>query len=90
VTFKYDPFGRRIQKVAQAGRSIICTMAPNIIEEVEHRGTAIRQVHARGLTIDEPLAMLRSSTTSYYEADGLGSITFAEQFFGGAGEYVHV
>jgi RHS repeat-associated protein len=29
----------------------------------------------QGLNIDEPLAMLRSSTTSYYEADGLGSIS---------------
>jgi RHS repeat-associated protein len=28
-----------------------------------------------GLNIDEPLAMLRSGATSYYEADGLGSIT---------------
>jgi RHS repeat-associated protein len=27
------------------------------------------------LNIDEPLAMLRSSTTSYYDADGLGSVT---------------
>jgi RHS repeat-associated protein len=27
------------------------------------------------LNIDEPVAMLRSSTTSYYEADGLGTIT---------------
>jgi RHS repeat-associated protein len=25
--------------------------------------------------IDEPLAMLRSGTTSYYQADGLGSLT---------------
>jgi len=29
----------------------------------------------QGLNIDEPLAMLRSGATSYYEADGLGSIT---------------
>ncbi len=31
--------------------------------------------YLHGLNIDEPLAMLRSSVTSYYEADGLGSIT---------------
>ena len=29
--------------------------------------------YAQDLGIDEPLAQLRSSTTSYYEADGLGS-----------------
>jgi len=27
------------------------------------------------LNIDEPLVMLRSGTTSYYQADGLGSLT---------------
>jgi hypothetical protein len=31
--------------------------------------------YSQGLNIDEPLAMLRSSTTSFYHADGLGSIT---------------
>jgi len=31
--------------------------------------------YSQGLNIDEPLAMLSSATTSYYEEDGLGSIT---------------
>ena len=31
--------------------------------------------YSDGLNIDEPLAMMRSSTTSYYHADGLGSVT---------------
>jgi hypothetical protein len=31
--------------------------------------------YTQGLNIDEPVAMLRSSATSYYHADGLGSIT---------------
>lgn len=31
--------------------------------------------YVQGFNIDEPLAMLRTSATSYYEADGLGSIT---------------
>jgi RHS repeat-associated protein len=30
---------------------------------------------AQGLYIDEPMAMLRSSATSYYQADGLSSVT---------------
>jgi RHS repeat-associated protein len=29
----------------------------------------------RGLNVDEPLATLRSSSTSYYQVDGLGSVT---------------
>jgi len=31
--------------------------------------------YSQGLNIDEPLAMLRSGATSYYHADGLGSVT---------------
>jgi len=30
---------------------------------------------SQGVSIDEPLAMLRSASTSYYHADGLGSVT---------------
>jgi hypothetical protein len=30
--------------------------------------------YSQGLNIDEPLATLRSRSTSYYEADGLGSL----------------
>ena len=31
--------------------------------------------YSQGLNIDEPLAMLRSSATSFYHADGLGTVT---------------
>ncbi|HXJ17122.1 MAG TPA: RHS repeat-associated core domain-containing protein, partial [Candidatus Polarisedimenticolia bacterium] len=31
--------------------------------------------YTQGQNIDEPLAMSRSAVTSYYEADGLGSVT---------------
>ena len=31
--------------------------------------------YTQALGIDEPLAMLRGNTTSYYQADGLGSVT---------------
>jgi hypothetical protein len=31
--------------------------------------------YSQGLNVDEPLAMLRSSTTSYYQADGLDSVS---------------
>jgi len=37
-------------------------------------GAAVAR-YARTQNIDEPLAMLRSGATSYYHADGLGSIT---------------
>lgn len=42
--------------------------------------------YSQGLNIDEPLAMLRSSTTSYYEADGLGSVTSLSNGTGSAAQ----
>jgi len=74
VTFKYDPFGRRIYKSSSSATSVYAYDGDNLIEETNSSGTAIAR-YSQGLNIDEPLAMLRSSTTSYYQADGLGSIT---------------
>jgi len=46
----------------------------NLVEETNSSGTAVAR-YSQGLNIDEPLAMLRNSTTSFYQADGLGSVT---------------
>ena len=46
----------------------------NLIEETSSSGVATAR-YAMGLKIDEPLAILQGSTTDYYQADGLGSIT---------------
>jgi RHS repeat-associated protein len=46
----------------------------DVVEETNAAGSAVAR-YSQGLNIDEPLAMLRSSATSYYQADGLGSIT---------------
>jgi uncharacterized protein RhaS with RHS repeats len=43
------------------------------MEEVDASGNVLAQYTEGGL--DEPLTQLRSGVTSYYEADGLGSIT---------------
>jgi YD repeat-containing protein len=76
VSFKYDPFGRRIYKSSSSGTSIYAydDMTFNMIEETNASGAVVAR-YAHGLNIDEPLAVLRSSTTSYYESDGLDSIT---------------
>jgi RHS repeat-associated protein len=74
VSFKYDPFGRRIYKSSSSGTSVFAYDGENLIEETNSSGTVVAR-YSQGLNIDEPLAMLRSSTTSYYSADGLGSIT---------------
>jgi RHS repeat-associated protein len=74
VYFKYDPFGRRIYKSSSSGTSIYAYDGDNLIEEVNSSGVAVAR-YSQGLNIDEPLAMLRGGATSYYQADGLGSVT---------------
>src|SRR3984893_17537009 len=74
VSFKYDPFGRRIYKSSSAATSIYAYDLFSLIEETNASGSAIAR-YTHGLKIDEPLAMLRSGATSYYHADGLGSLT---------------
>ena len=74
VNFKYDPFGRRIQKTSSSGTTNYVYDGANVLEEVDTSGNLVAR-YTQNLGIDEPLAELRSGTTSYYEADGLGSIT---------------
>jgi RHS repeat-associated protein len=74
VSFKYDPFGRRIYKSSSSGTSVYAYDGDNLVEETNATGGVVAR-YSQGLNIDEPLAMLRSSATGYYQADGLGSVT---------------
>jgi RHS repeat-associated protein len=74
VAFKYDPFGRRIQKSGPLGTTNYLYDGDNPIEEVDQTGSMLAR-YTQGLGVDEQLAQLRSGTTSYYQADGLGSVT---------------
>jgi RHS repeat-associated protein len=74
VSFKYDPFGRRIYKSSSSGTSVYAYDGDNLIEETSSTGGVVAR-YEQTQNIDEPLAMLRSSATSYFHADGLGSIT---------------
>ena len=74
VTFKYDPFGRRIEKITSSTTSVYAYDRDNLIEETNGSGAVVAR-YTQTQEIDEPLAMLRGATTSYYEADSLGSIT---------------
>jgi RHS repeat-associated protein len=74
VNFKYDPTGRRIQKASPSGTLNYIYDGANILEEVDAAGTLVTR-YTQGLGMDEPLAILKSGVTSYYQADGLGSIT---------------
>jgi RHS repeat-associated protein len=73
-TFKYEPFGRRIYKSSSSGTSVYGYDGDNLIEETTSMGSVVAR-YEDTQNIDEPLAMLCSSTTSYYHADGLGSVT---------------
>jgi RHS repeat-associated protein len=85
VTFKYDPFGRRIYKSNSAGTSIYAYDGANIVEEANSSGAVVAR-YAQTQNIDEPLAMLRSGTTSYYQADGLDSISSLSNAAGTLGQ----
>jgi RHS repeat-associated protein len=74
VTFAYDPFGRRIKKVTSTTTSVFAYDGDNLVEETNSAGTVVAR-YSQGLNLDDPLAMLRSSTTSYYSLDALGSAT---------------
>ena len=74
VTFKYDPLGRRIYKSSTSGSSVYAYDGDNLVEETNSSGGVVAR-YTQTQNIDEPLAMLRSSATSYYQQDGLSSVT---------------
>ena len=74
VSFKYDPFGRRIYKSSSSATSIYAYDGDNLVEEANAAGAVVAR-YSQTQNIDEPLAMLRAGATSYYHADGLGSVT---------------
>src|SRR5437899_8257916 len=74
LSFKYDAFGRRIYKSSSSGTSVFAYDGDNLVEETNASGAVVARYEGTQ-NIDEPLAMLRSGATSYYHADGLGSVT---------------
>jgi RHS repeat-associated protein len=73
-SFKYDPFGRRIEKISPTTTSIFAYDGDNLIETTNAAGAEVAS-YTQGPKIDDHLAMFRGTTTSYYEQDGLGSVT---------------
>jgi RHS repeat-associated protein len=74
VAFKYDPFGRRIEKISPTTTSIFAYDGNNLVETVNSSGAVVAR-YVQGRNVDEPLAVQRGTIVNYYEADGLGSIT---------------
>ena len=73
-TFKYDPFGRRVEKVSPNTTSIFVYDGDNLVQTVNSTGGLVAR-YAETMNIDEPLAMQRGGTSDYYEQDGLSSAT---------------
>ncbi len=71
--FSYDALSRRTQ-TTRPNNVATNYDGDNLIEETNSSGAVVAR-YARNLGIDDPLAMLRSSTTSYYHSDALGSVT---------------
>jgi RHS repeat-associated protein len=74
VSLKYDPFGRRIQKTSNVGTGNYVYDSADLLEEVNPTGVVIAR-YTMGSGIDQPMAMVRGGSTSFYHSDGLGSIT---------------
>jgi YD repeat-containing protein len=71
VTFKYDPFGRRIEKkvVDPAGtvtRTYVYDGEDIVLEYVNDGSTTTSTHYVHGPGIDEPLAMVRNGQAYYY------------------------
>jgi RHS repeat-associated protein len=74
VGFKYDPFGKRVEKVSPAGTTVYVYDGDNIIQALGGSANVLAW-YTQDLDLDEPLALYSGITTSYFHADGLGSIT---------------
>ncbi len=74
TTFTYDPFGRRASKTVNGVKTTFFYDGDDLLMEGNEDGTQARARYLYGPGIDEPLEMKRGTTTSYYSADGLGSI----------------
>ena len=78
ATFKYNPFGRRIQKVFTQGTNTTTTNylydGDSTIETVDASGNMLSRF-AEDQNLDEPLAESTAGATSFYEQDGVGSVT---------------
>lgn len=69
----YDPLGRRLTKTLNGTITRFLYDGDRLIAETDGAG-AITAKYVFGPGIDEPLRMTRGATTSYYHADGLGSV----------------
>jgi len=77
-SYRYDPFGRRIQKVfTQSGTGTTTNYlydGDNAIETVDQNGSVLSRF-AQDEGVDHPLAESTANGLDFYEEDGSGSVT---------------
>ncbi len=72
VAFKYDPFGRRIEKAVNGQSTRYFYDSEDILFEYDGNG-AVGNRYVHGPGIDEPLALINNKSVHYYHSDGLGN-----------------
>jgi RHS repeat-associated protein len=73
VEYRYDPFGRRIEKNVNGVITRYVYDREDILFELDGNNNIITE-YLHGPGVDEPIAMIRNNQTYYYHADDLGSI----------------
>ena len=81
TTFKYDPFGRRIQKSGPLGTTNYLYDGISVVEALNGAGGLVSQYV--GVGVDQELATAQSGTNAYYDSDGLLSTTTLANQSGG-------
>lgn len=74
IAYRYDPFGRRIEKNVNGTITRYLYDGEDILYDLDGSNTILAR-YTHGIGIDEPLIMRRGGSSNYYHADGLGSIT---------------
>jgi len=74
AVYKYDPFGRRIEKEVNTTVTKFLYDGDQVICEYNDSG-ALTAKYTYGPGIDEPIKLEKGGQTYYYHYDGLGSVT---------------
>ena len=74
AVYKYDPFGRRIEKEVNTTVTKFLYDGDQVICEYNDSGTLTAK-YTYGPGIDEPIKLEKGGQTYYYHYDGLGSVT---------------
>ena len=72
--YKYDPFGRRIEKNVNGDITRYVYDGPNIVTEYDGNGN-VKNAYIHNLAIDDPLGVEQGGNIYFYHKDGLGSVT---------------